>query len=125
MNEHRGYNRNIWRKNYVETAKECYVLYRSNIPPNSNCKASCLPSPRPSMEDKQDMRDTLGEVRMNPLAIWLCHFWPINKKLHLLYETVDMVWRTYQKGWMIGTDEGNFLLSAWVNDIYITLPHRG
>ena len=37
----------------------------SNIPQNSSCTATYLPSQKPSKLDKQDMLDTAGEVRTN------------------------------------------------------------
>ena len=54
--------------------RERYELFwtnpRSNILRNNSCKATNLPSQKPSKEDKQDMRDTAGEARLNVL-LWI------------------------------------------------------
>ena len=37
----------------------------SNIPQNGSCMATYLPSLKPSKSDKQDMPDTVEEVKMS------------------------------------------------------------
>ena len=43
------------------------TIFGSNIPQN-NCTVTLIPSLKPFKSDKQDMRGTIGEVRMNPEA---------------------------------------------------------
>ena len=58
-----------WRKSLTAIAQECFELYSTNpegnIPENSSCTATYLPSRKPSKLDEPVMRDTAGEVRMN------------------------------------------------------------
>ena len=49
------------------TTRECYVLswinHGNNIPQNTNCTATYLPSHKPLSQNEQDMQDTAGEKK--------------------------------------------------------------
>ena len=94
--------------------QECYKLYwtnpGSNIPQNSSCMATYLPTLKPSKWDKEDMQDIAGEAKMNSYAMFFCE--PLHTDIQVLADlqkliyyssvwTQDLFWRTYQKWWMI------------------------
>ena len=65
-----------WRKSLTEIVQECYDLYwtnaGSNIPQNSSCTVTYLPSLKPFKLDEQDMGDTAGELRVNSNVTFSC-----------------------------------------------------
>ena len=57
------------KKKLTGITQEYYELYwtnsECNIPQNSSCTATYIPSLKPSKSDEQAIRDTAGEVRTN------------------------------------------------------------
>ena len=108
----------------------------SNIPQNSSCTATYLPSLKLFKSDKKDIQETAWDIRMN--SKWTFAIGPYYTGEKILddqvefindspVETEDVVWKSCRVWWTIETNiEGNSgksVLVAWhdenPDDIYI------
>ena len=62
---HLDSNETLWEKLDGSYTRIFQTNLGNNTQQNSRCMATCLPSHKPSEQEKQDMLNTAGEVRTN------------------------------------------------------------